>query len=101
MEEAYIDDEWEQKEAIRLAWKARVRYLWGLRKVLVLLLVFSCVLLYVDSPKADLVIQGELVLAVVFVGTYFCLPKPPEEQAKQLSEKEEPLVKRKTGAHPV
>ena len=94
MQDANVDQEWKQKEAIRRAWKARVRYLWGFRKVLVLCLVFSCGLLYVDEPKADTVVQGGLVLAAVFVGTYFCLPKPPEEQAKKVSEAQEPLLKR-------
>ena len=98
--EGTYDEEWRRKEAVRTAWKERVQCLWGVRKLLLLLFVVSCVLLYVDRPKAGVVMQGGFILAGIFVLTYFCLPRAPEEQVKA-SEAEEPLLPTRTYARVV
>ena len=96
-EEAQADDEWKRQEAKLVAWKARIATMWAVRKILALLFVFSLVLFCIDQPQAGTVLEGLMVLVLVFFGTYVCLPTSPQRQAKKLAESEQPLLSNFSG----
>ena len=83
--EAQADDEWKRQEAKLIAWKARIQYMWGLRKVLAVLLLFSILLLYLDKEQTGIVIEGAMVVVSVYAATYHCLPNSPQQQSKKLA----------------
>ena len=84
-EETNADDDWKSHTAKWNAWKDRVKYLWTLRKVLVGLICLSLVLMWVGRSEVDVAMDGGLVLTLVFAGTYFCLPKCPKRQLKNIN----------------
>ena len=74
--DSHVDDEWKQQEAVRLAWRGRIAFLWGLRRVLIGLACVSCVLLYWDRAAW----RGVYVWTFLWIGTYYALPLSPDDK---------------------
>ena len=96
MEAEDADEEWKRRESRMVAWKARLAYLWVLRKALVVACVISLGLLLVDAPKAGVILDGTMILVGTMGLSYLYMPESPEQQTKKGTKSssglEEPLL---------
>ena len=95
MHEAQADDDWKQQELRINAWKKRLGRLAWYRFGFTAMCFLSCLLLFIDQPKAGRILDGLLVVASGFLATYFCMPQSPLQGGKKML-LEEPLLSGRT-----